>query len=41
MRKTKCGYGLKNGTAYGRKHGGRGRNITNNCCHPSKNKTRR
>ena len=30
------GYGLKDGSGRGRKEGGRGRNRTSNCRHPSR-----
>jgi len=32
------GYGRKDGSQYGLKHGGRGRNRTSNCRHPNKRK---
>lgn len=34
------GYGKKDGSARGRKAGGRGQNRTDNCRHPNKKKKR-
>jgi len=35
MRKPRSGFGLKDGSGRGRKNGGRGRNQTSNCRHPT------
>jgi len=36
MKKRRSGFGLKDGNSRGMKEGGRGKNRTSNCRHPSK-----
>jgi len=36
MKKRRRGFGLKDGSSRGMKAGGRGKNRTSNCRHPSK-----
>ena len=40
VRKSRAGYGLKDGSGRGRKAGGRGRNRTSTCRHPAIKKGR-
>jgi hypothetical protein len=40
MAESRSGYGLKNGSQAGRKNGGRGRNQTSTCRHPTIKKKR-
>ena len=41
MKRINSRFGRKDGSQYGRKHGGRGRNRTTKCRHPSIKRKRR
>jgi hypothetical protein len=40
MTESRAGYGLKNGSRAGRENGGRGKNKTSTCRHPTIKKKR-